>query len=608
MAPDAYDVSNVVTFLGGFGKKRAEIATANQADKDYKLKTIETMFSMAEGIRAQAEASAESAEDTSLSTDARARHRAAAEKSLQEGSRIYEGASELFGMIDDKPKAAGKKENPAMQFLKFVNPFTRRGPESGEFEERLQELMVGLGGKGMSAADLIGASGGGDGGGGGPTVGANLGALNTRGQGAGSPEAMSVAALRAAMPGGEGARPATEGQLLAQDRGEPLRGAEVIPGTIFPTETALGIPQPDFSLAGATAAFPPPEEFPYTMGGRYAPQFGAMPTDQFEAGVALEVGRALTGLAAIQQNTTDITETFEDMANIPEAWNLYIAASTGTGMHPGLDQDKLDRDLAFIFPDLRENRPEVGETMLRDLESGIRRSEENNPGSILGENGEVLPMKSWPKAVQMLAARYSVFESVSTDKPEVPLAKRFIDAARLELKDRSPQHLQDIKAYTAARTLGMGGGAGGTAGATESVGYGTARYEPTGQLAMVKRGNKSGKVEFVINPKTNLPFFTGAADISRWQSKTPTMVWKDGRYQEIFAMLPWQILADLRNNLTSREILRPLMESELFDAPTKKIINDFLQKNPEIGGPEPPGYVETGPGPDDLNPYRGLTL
>ena len=76
MPPDAYDVSNVVTFLGGFGKKRTEIAAANQADKDYKLKTIETMFSMAEGRRAQAEASSEAAEDTSLSTDARARHRA----------------------------------------------------------------------------------------------------------------------------------------------------------------------------------------------------------------------------------------------------------------------------------------------------------------------------------------------------------------------------------------------------------------------------------------------------------------------------------------------------------------------------------------------------
>ena len=600
--PDAYDVNNIVTFLGGFGKKRAEIATANQADKDYKLKTIETMFSMAEGRRAQAQASAEAAEDTSLSTDARARHRAAAEKSLQEGSRIYDGASELFGMIDDKPKAAGKKENPAMQFLKFVNPFTRRGPESGEFEERLQELMVGLGGKGMSAADVIGAAGGGagdGGGGGGGTVGAGLGDISQRGQGSPSPEALSVAALRSVMPGQEGARPASEGQLLAQTKGEPLRGAEVIPGTIFPTETALGIPRPDFSIAGATAAFPPPEAFPYITKGRYAPEFGAMPTDQFEDGVGQEVLRALTGLAAIQQRTENITETFEDMANIPEAWDLYIAASTGTGMHPGLDNDKLDRDLAFIFPDLRDNRPEMGETLLRDLESGIRRAEQNNPGSILGENGEVLPMKSWPQPLQKLAARYSVFESVSTDKPEVPLAKRFVDAARLELKDRSPQHLQDIKAYTAARSLGMGGGAGGTAGAAQTIGFGTARHEPSGQMAMVRRGSKTGEVEFVINPKTNLPFFTGAADIQRWQSKTSIVVFKDGEYQEIFPMMPWTILADLRNGQTNREILRPMMDSPMFDDETRGIINDFLRKNPEIGGPEPAGYVEQIP----ANPY-----
>jgi len=582
---DAYDVGNIATFLGGFGKKRGEIAAANQADKDYKLKTIETMFSMAEGQRAQAEASAEAAEDTSLSTDARARHRAAAERSLQEGSRIYDGASELFGMIDDKPKAAGKKENPAMQFLKFVNPFTRRGPESGEFEERLQELMVGLGGKGMSAADVIGAAGGGAGE---TDVGAGLGKLPTSGQGTPSPT-----------PGA-----GTPGQLLAADRGVvSQREAEpLIPGTIFPTSARDQIQPPAF--AGAAAATAPPEEFPYITLGRYDPQFGAMPTDQFETGVALEVKRALNGLAAIQYNTEDITETFEDMANIPEAWNLYIAASTGTGMHPGLDGDKLDRDLAFIFPDLRENRPEVGETILRDFESVLRRSEENNPGSILGENGEVLPMKFWPLEVQKKAVRYSVFESVATDKPEVPLAKRFIDASRLEIKDRSPQHIQDIKAYTAARTLGMGGGAGGTAGATETIGYGTARHEPTGQLAMVRRGSKTGQVEFVINPKTNLPYFTGKADISRWQSKVATVAMKDGRLQEFFPMLPFTILADLRGGLTTREILRPLMESPMFSTEDRNIINDFLDRNPGIGGPEPAGYVPA----EDPNPYRTMGL
>lgn len=599
--PDAYDVNNIVTFLGGFGKKRAEIAASNQADKEYKLKTIETMFSMAEGQRAQAEASAESAEDTSLSTDARARHRAAAEKSLQEGSRIYAGASELFGMIDDKPKAAGKKENPAMQFLKFVNPFTKRGPESGEFEERLQELMVGLGGKGMSATDVIGAAGGGAGGGGGE-VGANLGALNTRGQGSGSPEVMSVAALRASMPGQPGARPTTAGQLLSQDRGEPLVGAETIPGTIFPTETALGIPQPDFSLAGAAEAFPPPEEFPYINKGRYAPEFGAMPTDQYYDGVALEVRKALDGLSALQTSTPNITETFEDMANNPAAWNLYMNASQGSSSHPKLEPDAFDRDLAMIFPDLRPDRPDAGETLLRQFESDLRRTVQNDPGSILGEKGEVLPPKFWPKFLQMSAAKYSVLESVSTDKPEVPLAKRFIDAVRVFPKERSPQHEQDIKAYQQARMLGMGGGAGGTAGGTENIGFGTARHEPSGQMAMVRRGSKTGQVEFVINPKTNLPFFTGAADISRWQAKTPTMVWKDGRYQEVFPMLPFTILADLRNGQTNREILRPLMESTLFDQETRNIINTFLDRNPEIGGPEPAGYVAE----QDPNPYRSL--
>jgi len=576
---DAYDVGNIVTFLGGFGKKRSEIAAANQADKDYKLKTIETMFSMAEGQRAQAAASAEAAEDTSLSTDARARHRAAAEKSLQEGSRIYDGASELFGMIDDKPKAAGKKENPAMQFLKFVNPFTRRGPESGEFEERLQELMVGLGGKGMTAADVIGAGGGGAGGDGG-TVGANLGKLPTSGQGAPTPSpADAVAALRG-MTSGEG----TTGQLLAADRGVvSQREAEpVIPGTIFP-ESARDIGQRDFSIAGATAAFPPPEEFPFIAGGRYAPQFGAMPSDQYWNGVALEVKRALTGLNALQAKTPKFTETWDDMVNNPEAWNLYITAQTGSANHPQLESDDLAQGLAMIFPDLRKDRPDAGEGLVRQFEADLRRVELEDPKSLLG------PMKGWDEALQKSAARLHAFYAVTSDKPEVQAGKLALDAWMTDPDTRSEQQTRNINAYLEARKQAMGGGAGGTAGAGERFSGRSVMDPDTQQMVVGKMSNVTGNIEVVRGPDGQ-PFFTENADISRWQAQTPITVYPTQADVEagitepydVYPLLPWVV------------ILRSVMALPMFDYPpgAKANIEQYLTDNPDVGGPESPEFLE----------------
>ena len=576
---DAYDVSNVVTFLGGFGKKRAEIATANQADKDYKLKTIETMFSMAEGIRAQAEASAESAEDTSLSTDARARHRAAAEKSLQEGSRIYEGASELFGMIDDKPKAAGKKENPAMQFLKFVNPFTRRGPESGEFEERLQELMVGLGGKGMSAADLIGASGG-EAGGGGADVGAGLGKLPTSGQGTPSPTP------------GEG----TPGQLLAAQGGVVRqREAEpLIPGTIFPTSARDQIQPPVF--AGAAAATGPPEEFPYINLGRYAPQFGAMPSDEYWNGVALEVKKALTGLNAIQAKTPKFTETWDDMVNNPEAWNLYITAQTGSANHPDLESDDLAQGLSMIFPDLRKDRPDAGDALVRQFEADLRRVELEDPKSLLG------PMKGWDPALQKSAARLHAFYAVTSDKPEVQAGKLALDAWMTDPDTRTKQQQLNIDAYLNARIkAGMGGGAGGTAGATERFSGRSVRDPETGQLVVGKFSNVTGNIEISRGPDGQ-PFFTGSADIARWQARTPVDLYPTDadiaagitEMRQVYPMLPWVVMSDISDGKIDRPKLRALMTMEMFDFPrgVKAQIEKFLTDNPGVGGPESPEYLD----------------
>jgi len=583
--PDAYDWNNVVSFLGGFGQKRGEIAAANQADKEYKLKTVQTMFEMAEGQRAQAAASAEAAEDTSLSTDARARHRAQAEKSLQEGSRIYDGASELFGMIDEKPKT-GKKENPAMQFLKFVNPFTRRGPEAGEFEARLQELMVGLGGKGFPA-------GGGGGAGGGTDVGGGLGKLPTSGQGAPTPGSPDIAGLIGAMPGGAAEeRLATTGQILAQERGEPLRGTEMIPGTIFPTETALGLPQPDFSAEGATLAAAP--QFPYIELGRYAPQFGAMPSDQYWNGVALEVKDALTGLQAIQARTPNITETLDDLANDPEAWRLYITAQTGSANHPQLESDDLAKGLAFIFPDLRADRPDAGASLVRQFESDLRRMTVNNPEALHG------PFKDWPIEVQKSAAKVHAFYTVASDTPEVQSGKLALDAWMTDPGVRTKQQKLNIDAWLNARKWGMGGGAGGTAGAAVSYSGRSVMDPETGQMVVGKMNNRTGDIEVVKDATTGKPFFTENADISRWQAQTPITVYPDEASVErgitepydVYPLLPWEVISSIDNLKITRARLRSLMELPMFDYPpgARANIEQYLRDNPDVGGPESPEY------------------
>jgi len=500
-------------------------------------------------------------------------------------------------MIDDKPKT-GKKENPAMQFLKFVNPFTRRGPESGEFETRLQELMVGLGGKGMSAADLIGAAGGGTGGGGGE-VGANLGALNTRGQGTppptGATSGVDIAGLRAAMPGGAAARDATVGQLLAQDQGEPLLGTETIPGTILPTETLLGIPKPDFSFAGAAPGTAPTEEFPYINLGRYAPQFGRMPTDEYYSNVALEVRRALDGLNAIQAKTPKFTETWDDMANDPEAWNLYMTAQTGTSMHPKLESDELAKDLAMIFPDLRADRPDAGEALVRQFERDLRMMELDDPTALLG------PMKGWSPELQKSAARLHAFYAVTSDAPEVQMAKLALDAWMTNPDVRTEQQQRNIDAYLKGRAQGMGGGARGTAGTTERFSGRSVRDPASGQMVVGKMSNITGNMEISRGPDGQ-PFYTGSADISRWQATTPVTVYPTeadisaGRTEpyDVYPLLPWFVLSDISDNRITRPKLRALMALPMFDYPpgAKAQIEKYLTDNPDIGGPESPEYIE----------------
>jgi hypothetical protein len=64
----------------------------------------------------------------------------------KEAENLYAGGLELWGQMDAKPKAGGKK-NPVMQVLQFLNPLAKRGDTGDtEFEETFSRILSGLGG------------------------------------------------------------------------------------------------------------------------------------------------------------------------------------------------------------------------------------------------------------------------------------------------------------------------------------------------------------------------------------------------------------------------------------------------------------------------------
>jgi hypothetical protein len=320
-----------------------------------------------------------------------------------------------------------------------------------------------------------------------------------------------------------------------------------------------------------------------------------MPTDQYYAGVALEVKRALTGLNAIQAKTPNFTETWDDMANNPEAWNLYITAQTGSSNHPQLEADDLAKGLAMIFPDLRADRPDAGDALVRQFEADLRRVELEDPESLLG------PMKGWDSALQKSAARLHAFYAVTSDKPEVPAGKLALDAWMTDPDNRSEQQQLNIDAYLKARATGMGGGAGGTAGASERFSGRSVRDPVSGQLVVGKFSNVTGNMEISRGPDGQ-PFYTGSADISRWQATTPVELYPTEadvaagitNVRTVYPLLPWFVISDLSDGRITRQQLRPLMELAMFDYPPgkKAEIEKYLMDNPEVGGPESPEYLE----------------
>ncbi len=370
--PDAYDWNNVVGFLGGFGKKRAEIATQNQAAKEYKLQTVQTLFTFAEGKRASAEASRLLAGDEKLSRNERDRHALDAERHSVAGESIYAGASELFGMIDEKPKT-GKKENPAMQFLQFVNPFKRRGNQPGEFEEELSTLLSSLGG-------------GKGGGAGGESPGFTLGGIGgapPQGQGAGDPEQTATsAALGAAIPGtGPTPRlPSATGQvspaaaILAQQQqpvGPPFTtspvagaGGEALQAGVAPVAGITPTPAGGDPLDRLTRAS---ELYPHITGTRKAYQ--DMNLADYEQNIKQEGQQAFLNLSTYLQSTP-IRETFADAMNDPNFTKHYRPASSVAQATDSYDT--FQSEIAAIFPEMRERPPQAGYALAADAARQLR--------------------------------------------------------------------------------------------------------------------------------------------------------------------------------------------------------------------------------------------
>ncbi len=586
------DLNNVVDFLGGFGEKRGQIAAQNQADKEYKLQTVQTLFQFAEGKRASAESSRLLAGDVNLSENERDRHKLDAERHTQEGESIYAGASELFGLIDEKPKT-GKKENPAMQFLKFVNPFTRRGSQPGQFEQDLSDLLAGLGGgaKGGGGAELAGLITGGGTGGGGESPGftaGGVGGATPAGQGAGDPGQTAVsAALGAAIPGtGPTPRlPAAQGPVssaaatLAQQQpvgaatGEAIQ-AGVAPGGVAPSATGI-TPTPARGPLLEQRVISARELYPHTTGTRSA--YPDMNLADYEQNVNREGQEALANLNAYIQSTK-VRETFTDAMNDPNFTKHYRAAARAFQDSEGYEI--FQKNIADIFPEMRERPPEAGHALMADVARQLRLEQ---------GGGKFADASTWTDKTIAAIDALDVWMTMQPDLgPIFVVMKRYLATTRKDPDSWTPQDDFNVAQFKDFYDRGMfGPGTGpGRAGAPRAFQFPKGIDPDTGlEVYFVVDPTNPGAGGSPLRDRNGRTITTqGPLQLDEIMFTAEYTYNPDTREMErkSWRVEMKKVIAALSRPGTRRQIEQWLY-TEIFDTTSRRATELYLKNNPTVG-------------------------
>jgi len=583
-------LGNIAEFIGGFAGQREKIATANQEDKNYKLSTVQTLFEFAEGKRAEAEASRLLAGDTNLSANEQERHRLASERHTTEGERLYAGASELFGLIDDKPKT-GKKENPAMQFLQFVNPFKRRGPQAGgEFETELSALLSTLGG-GKGAKGGAGESPG-------FTLG-GIGGVTPQGQGAGDPE---KSALEAAIPGvGPTPRlPAAKGPV--SPAAATLAGLQrPVAGSATGEAQEAGVPIPSATAITPTPARGPlldqrvissRELYPYITGTRSA--YRDLSLTDYNERIKQEGQEALANLNA-QIQSTKVRETFADAMNDPNFTKHYRPAARAFQDLNGYEI--FQKNIADIFPEMRERPPEAGSALLADVARQLRLEQ---------GGGKFADASTWTDATIAAIEALDVWMTMQPDLgPIFVVMRRYIATTRKDSEswtDADRYNVEQFKDFYDRGMFGPGTGPDRAAAPNYSFFKG---ISPDGR----------GEIWYYrdpANPQAGATPLLGAGGGSMIGTQGPLQL------DDIMISTEWTLdpdtgsmerkgwKVDTRKTIAalskpgSRRQIQEWITTKIFvpGSPELRDIQQYLDDNPTAGL----GFGETGPGPGSPDP------
>jgi len=585
--PDAYDVNNIVTFLGGFGKARGEVAAANQADKEYKLQTIQTLFTYAEGKRSQAEASQALAADASLSPADQERHSAEAEAHRDEGSRIYAGASELFGMIDDKPKT-GKKENPAMQFLKFVNPFKRRGPESGEFEQELQGLLAGISGGQIGGIGGGGASGAGD------QTGVGLGKLPITGQGSGvSPEGTVPARDIFSAMSGERLTPSATRLTQAQPQPPAATPAETFEQTGLQPLPGLGAPLPAPTLAGAFKATEPTTVELYPHISQRRDTFRNLNQRSYDEYVRVETQTAVEGLQAFLQSTKE-RETLVQALQKPGFTKHYRPAKSGMDMM-GLSAE-FTKELGRYFPEISDQPPEANADIQRNYAAALVKNIKDVGGAeYLDSTNLSAEVLMWGEAQDQYRARFG-----PADDPVDIITQRVIDITRRP-KPWTEDEERVYKQYLSMVDSGQIGSGAVGAGTNLQV---KNLMNPEGTMEIAYTFNpRNGETKPLLFQGKQIP--TMGIDISKWMIPKDWIPGPGGSFSFSQSVDLSRVIQDLRIPGSRVLVEQVLGSGMVFDDLSADKVQTYLDEHPEAGQPQ--GWVGTpGVGTPPVTPGESL--